>query len=41
MYQDEPQSVFRFKNPLRFLSRKGRQIGVYLAGGLVRTNEPR
>lgn len=35
MYEEEHQSIFVFKNPLRFLSRKGRQIGAYLAGGLV------
>lgn len=35
MYDDESQSVFVFRNPLRFLSRKGRQIGAYLSGGLV------
>lgn len=35
MYDDEPQSIFVFRNPLRFLSRKGRQIGAYLSGGLV------
>ncbi|KAI8390230.1 hypothetical protein BD560DRAFT_380333 [Blakeslea trispora] len=32
---DEPQSIFVFKNPLRFLSKKGRQIGAYLSGGLL------
>ncbi|KAI8367407.1 hypothetical protein EDC96DRAFT_506715 [Choanephora cucurbitarum] len=32
---DEPQSIFVFKNPLRFLSRKGRQIGAYLSGALL------
>lgn len=36
MYDDESQSIFVFKNPLRFLSRKGRQIGAYLSGGLVK-----
>jgi hypothetical protein len=35
MFDDEHQSVFVFRNPLRFLSRKGRQIGAYLSGGLV------
>jgi hypothetical protein len=35
MFDDEPQSIFVFRNPLRFLSRKGRQIGAYLSGGLV------
>lgn len=35
MYDDESQSIFVFRNPLRFLSRKGRQIGAYLSGGLV------
>ncbi|KAI8063684.1 uncharacterized protein B0P05DRAFT_555267 [Gilbertella persicaria] len=35
MYDDEPQSIFVFKNPLRFLSRKGRQIGAYTSGGLL------
>jgi hypothetical protein len=37
MYDDESQSIFVFRNPLRFLSRKGRQIGAYLSGGLVCT----
>lgn len=36
MYDDESQSIFVFRNPLRFLSRKGRQIGAYLSGGLVK-----
>lgn len=35
MFDDESQSIFVFRNPLRFLSRKGRQIGAYLSGGLV------
>ncbi|KAG2193491.1 uncharacterized protein EV154DRAFT_500835 [Mucor mucedo] len=35
MYDDESQSIFVFRNPLRFLSRKGRQIGAYLSGGLL------
>ena len=35
LYEEEPHSIFIFKNPFRFLSRKGREIGVYLAGGLV------
>jgi hypothetical protein len=39
MYDDEPQSIFVFKNPLRFLTRKGRQIGAYLSGGLVKTKK--
>ncbi|KAI8967105.1 hypothetical protein BDF20DRAFT_902604 [Mycotypha africana] len=34
IFDDQP-SVFRFRNPLRYLSRRGRQIGVYLAGGLL------
>lgn len=38
MYDDEHQSIFVFRNPLRFLSRKGRQIGAYLSGGLVRNS---
>ncbi|KAI8341892.1 hypothetical protein BC941DRAFT_414761 [Chlamydoabsidia padenii] len=35
LYDDEPRSIFVIKNPFTFLSHKGRQIGSYLAGGLV------
>ncbi|KAI7900719.1 uncharacterized protein BX663DRAFT_516285 [Cokeromyces recurvatus] len=35
IYDDEPRSIFVIGNPLRFLSRKGRNIGVYLSGGLL------
>ncbi|GAA5808813.1 hypothetical protein MFLAVUS_002210 [Mucor flavus] len=35
MYDDEPQSIFVFRNPFRFLSRKGRQIGAYVSGDAV------
>ncbi|ORZ25339.1 hypothetical protein BCR42DRAFT_399926 [Absidia repens] len=35
LYDDEPQSIFVIKNPFRFLTHKGRQIGSYVAGGLV------
>ncbi|KAI9487039.1 MAG: hypothetical protein EXX96DRAFT_63574 [Benjaminiella poitrasii] len=35
IYDDEPHSIFVIGNPLRFLSRKGRNIGVYLSGGLL------
>ncbi|SAL98158.1 hypothetical protein [Absidia glauca] len=35
LYDDEPQSIFVIKNPFRFLSHKGRQVGSYIAGGLV------
>ncbi|KAI8059642.1 hypothetical protein BC940DRAFT_313245 [Gongronella butleri] len=35
LYEDEPQSIFVIRNPFRFLTRKGRQIGSYLSGALV------
>ncbi|KAI8093254.1 uncharacterized protein BX664DRAFT_294878 [Halteromyces radiatus] len=35
LYEEEPQSIFVIRNPFRFLSHKGRQIGSYVAGGLV------
>jgi hypothetical protein len=35
LYDDEPRSIFVIRNPFKFLLHKGRQIGSYLAGGLV------
>ncbi|KAI9313207.1 hypothetical protein BX666DRAFT_748845 [Dichotomocladium elegans] len=34
LYDEEPRSIFIIPNPLRFLSHKARQIGVYASGVL-------
>ncbi|KAI8985799.1 hypothetical protein BDB01DRAFT_786375 [Pilobolus umbonatus] len=33
-YEEDPHSIFIFRNPFRFLTRKGREIGIYLSGAL-------